>query len=190
MSSVSLEILLIPWFCLHITFRKESCLFQPQRFNDSVSSIPASLLLGKASLAALSLDRFCSGSFYALQQDLGRGWHFSLPRGGSRDEEGCWGGVGVSVCSIHLQGVFLGKRLVTQKGRERSLWQCHGCSWQRWDNVKSLSESGKDFARRESSEWGSGGEVCGELLPQGCAHPRCPVKEWWIWDLRDKDVWA
>lgn len=47
-----------------------------------------------------------------------------------------------------------------------------GCSWQKCENVKPLNESGKDFAHRESSECGCGGEVCAEQLPQNCAHPR------------------
>lgn len=60
-----------------------------------------------------------------------------------------------------------------------------GCSWQKSDNVKSLNESGKDFAHRGSSEWGSGGEVCGELLAESWAYPSCPVQNR-VMDLRSQ----
>lgn len=40
--------------------------------------------------------------------------------------------------------------------------------------MKSLKGSGKDFVHRESSECSRAGEVCGEQLPQSCAHPSYP----------------
>lgn len=132
--------------------------------SDFVPSLPASLLLGEASFAGLSLGSslsfLCSAvrcnSFFSLLDSS-----LYLEKAAKKRSR-CWRQVSVFAYWIDLQGVLMGRRLVTRSpGREVPM-AMQECSLQ------------KVLEHTVSSECG-GVELFGEQLLQSCSHPSCPV---------------
>lgn len=64
---------------------------------------------------------------------------------------------------IDLQGILMGRRLVTRRAGREVPMAMQECSLQ------------KVPEHRVSSECGGGVELVGEQLPQSCSHPSCPM---------------